>query len=324
MKVAELLEARRKNWHELSQLCAQMESSRKRSLGPTAITRFAALYRATCADLALADAYQLPPNTVQYLHQLVGQAHNQLYLSRKFDFQGWRHELLYALPQRLFHDNCLRLAFFLFWGVFLAAMVYGATSPKFAEEIAGKEQLRAVESEYSKEIGGADINESSGTFGFYVFHNAGIGLKCFAAGLLFGIGGLFETIFNAAFLGTIFGHMITVPQRDNFFNFVTAHGPFELTAIVLGAGAGMRLGFSLVDTKGHSRSDSLRLAGKEAVPAACLAVILFVLAAIIEGFISRAALPYSMKAGIAVASSGIMMFYFVLLGYPQGKPSATR
>ena len=65
-------------------------------------------------------------------------------------------------------------------------------------------------------------------------------------------------------------------------------------------------------------------AGTEAVPTACLAVILFILAAIIEGFISRAAIPYAMKAGIAVASSGIMMFYFVLLGYPRGDSRATR
>jgi uncharacterized membrane protein SpoIIM required for sporulation len=324
MKVAELLEARRENWRELSQLCMQMEGGNKRSLGPTAITRFAALYRAACADLALADAYQLPPNTVQYLHQLVGRAHNQLYLSRKFDYKAWGYELLHGIPQRLFHDNCLRLAFCLFWGVFLAAMVYGATSPQFAEEIVGKEQLNEMEKMYDRELSGRDINESGGMFGFYVLHNAGIGLKCFAAGLLFGVAGLFETVFNAAYLGTVFGHMTTVPQKVNFFTFVTAHGPFELTAIILGAAAGMRLGFSQVDTKGHSRGDSLRLAAKEAVPTACLCVILFILAAIIEGFISRAAIPYSMKAGIAVASSGIMMFYFVLLGYPQGKPSATR
>ena len=52
-------------------------------------------------------------------------------------------------------------------------------------------------------------------------------------------------------LGAAFGHMGTVEQRDNFFQFVTAHGPFELTAIVLSAAAGMRLGFSLVDTHGQ-------------------------------------------------------------------------
>ena len=40
-------------------------------------------------DLALADAYQLPPTTVEYLHQLVGRAHNQMYRGRGFNFAAW-------------------------------------------------------------------------------------------------------------------------------------------------------------------------------------------------------------------------------------------
>ena len=72
MKVAEFLTHRREHWQELEQLCLQFESRRIRTLGPAAVDRFASLYRAACADLALADSYQLPPNAVQYLHRLVG------------------------------------------------------------------------------------------------------------------------------------------------------------------------------------------------------------------------------------------------------------
>ena len=57
MKVADFLEARRKNWQQLDGLCAQMEHKRWRQLETGEIARFAALYRAACADLALADAY---------------------------------------------------------------------------------------------------------------------------------------------------------------------------------------------------------------------------------------------------------------------------
>ena len=99
MKVAEFLKQRRENWQELEQLCVQIESRRTRTLGPAAVDRFAILYRAACADLALADAYQLPPNAVQYLHRLVGRAHNQLYRSRSFDIASWGHSLLVEVPQ---------------------------------------------------------------------------------------------------------------------------------------------------------------------------------------------------------------------------------
>ncbi len=60
--------------------------------------RFSALYRAACADLALADAYQLPAETVRYLHQLVGRAHKQLYRSRSFNMSTWLTQLF---------DRCL-------------------------------------------------------------------------------------------------------------------------------------------------------------------------------------------------------------------------
>ena len=112
------------------------------------------------------------------------------------------------------------------------------------------------------------------------------------------IGGLFELTFNAGFLGAAFGHMARAPQRANFYEFVTAHGPFELTAIVLSAAAGMRLGFSLVETRGLSRGASLRQAGQEAKTTISAAIILFALAAVIEGFLSPSAAPYWVKASV--------------------------
>jgi len=329
MKVAALLEERRENWRELEWLCGQMESRGKRKLGPAVVARFGSLYRSTCADLALAEAYNLPPNTVAYLHQLVGRAHNQLYRSKAFDISRWAHVMLYEVPQRLYRDNYLRVAFVLFWGLFIASMALAALSPGFAERAIGKEQIQQMEHMYSEPVstmsgsGASFLNQRSGMAGFYIWHNAGIGLRAFALGLVFGIGGLIITSSNALMLGAVFGHMTTVSQRENFFEFVTAHGPFELNAIVLSAAAGMRLGFSLIDTGGLSRAASMRRAGYEALPTMCAALFLFVMAALIEGFLSPSAAPYWVKAGVAVVSSGILAFYFVILGNPRSRVDAT-
>ena len=89
-----------------------------RKLGGAGVSHFASLYRAACADLALADAYQLPPDNVQYLHQLVGRAQNQLYRSQTFRWREWGQEMFFALPHRLLRDRALWLAFVVFWGVF--------------------------------------------------------------------------------------------------------------------------------------------------------------------------------------------------------------
>jgi uncharacterized membrane protein SpoIIM required for sporulation len=175
-----------------------------------------------------------------------------------------------------------------------------------------------MESMYSQPIGGRNVDEGSGMSGFYIHINTGIGIQVFAMGLLLGVGGIYATVYNATYLGAAFGHMTTLhPQREHFFHFVTAHGPFELTAIILSAAAGMRLGFAIVYTRGLSRGASLQKAGKETMPIAGAAMILFVLAAQIEGFISPSSLPFPAKAAVSAVSSGVLMFYFVLLGYPR-------
>ena len=297
-------------------MCGRLEGAWRKAPPARVVSRFGTLYRSTCADLALADAYQLPPTTIQYLHQLVGRAHNQLYRAQTFQVRSWYRELFVNVPQRLFADNCLRLAFVLFWSVFLLCMYLSWRNPDFAEQAVGKELLVQMESMYSREAIHDRADASAGMSGYYISHNGTIGLRCFAYGVLAGIGGIYETIFNAAVLGAVFGHMMDDHYRTHFVHFVTAHGPFELTAIVLMAAAGMRLGFSLVNTGGRGRGDALFHAARRSVPVMAAGVVLLALAAGIESFISPSSLPYAVKAGVAIVSTAILLFYFVVLGYP--------
>jgi uncharacterized membrane protein SpoIIM required for sporulation len=338
MKVSELLDARRKNWQELEALCDQLANRRKKAIGPTALMRFSTLYRAAAADLALADSYQLPPNTVQYLHRLVGRAHNQLYRSRRFQWETWGEILLHKVPQTIFHDRCVQFAFLLFWSVFIISAVLAYSEdywPEFAEQVVGREQLESMEEMYKDEF----QNDPAQRFmmaGFYIRHNTGIGLQCFALGIAV-VPGIMVTTYNAAALGTVFGYMaresMDEKTSEHFFEFVTAHGPFELTAIVLAAGAGLRLGLGWIFTAGLTRADSLRRTAKDAMPVMGCSMMLFLGAAMIEGFLSPSRLPdwaetewftaRGIKITVAVVCSLLLMFYFVLLGMPRRSPHAT-
>jgi uncharacterized membrane protein SpoIIM required for sporulation len=314
MKVALLLERRREQWHELESLCRLMERRGPRPLGGAKVSRFASLYRGACADLALADAYQLPLDTVEYLHQLVGRAHNQLYRSQTFRWRQWGRTIFVELPRKLVRDRTVWLAFTIFWGIFALSLYLAYTSREYTDKAIGEASMEKFREMYSRPLQGRTESMGSTMTGFYVMNNAGIGLRCFAAGLLLGVGGLFALVFNAVQLGAVFGYMLTLEERTNFLQFVTAHGPFELTAVVFSAAAGMRLGFSLVTTGGLSRAASLRQAAVEATPVIGAAVILFCLAAMIEGFVSPSALPYAVKAAVAVLSTVILVFYVIGLG----------
>ena len=56
---------------------------------------------------------------------------------------------------------------------------------------------------------------------------------------------------------------------------------------------------------------------KQALPLMGASMLMFFMAALIEGFVSPSGLPYLVKATVAVLSSAMLMFYFVVLGYPQ-------
>lgn len=322
MQTAKLIEQRRGDWRKLEQLATQLEVRKtEKHLDARQRIEFGSLYRSACADLALADANQLPADTVRYLHQLVGRAHNQLYRTHNVETRGWREMLLETLPRQLFHDNFVRVAAALFWLPFFASMFLASNYspvPTYSETVMGRDQMLQMEQMHSEPPGSEERGFAAGFMtGFYLHHNAGIGLRCFVMGLALGVGGVFATLFNAVFLGAAFGHMSTTPNSEYFFEFVTAHGPFELTAIVLSAAAGMKMGFSLVDTGGMKRSDALLQAAKQALPIMFASVALFLGAAFIEGFISPSALPYELKALVAMLSTLGLLFYFVILGYAQ-------
>ncbi len=82
-------------------------------------------------------------------------AHNQLYRSRNFNLSTWSHQLLVDVPRRLFNDNALRLAFCVFWGMFVLSMFLAYTRPGFAEKVIGKDSLSSLESDFSQSVQGA-------------------------------------------------------------------------------------------------------------------------------------------------------------------------
>ena len=348
MKVTDILHRRQQNWQELARLTTRLETTRRSKIAAAEVARFASLYRAACADLAVADA--LPPNVVQYLHRLVGRAHNQLYRARRFDYSKWVHVLFEVVPQRVFQDRCVQLSFVLFWGMFITCGVRAYLDRQWVEDLLPPGTLPYMQEMHSSEPGSGSPVGSPLAVAFYIRHNTSIGLQCFAGGLLI-LPGLLVNMFNAGHLGAVFGYMARsdVEESGNFFNFVTAHGPFELTAIVLSAGAGLRLGMAWIvgDNRkeevrpvqddvalstGMSVAASMMTAGvaviltrgaarkqaaKDAMPIMGSAILMFFMAALIEGFLSPSAAPYAVKAGVAVASSLFLIFYFVVLGFPR-------
>src|SRR5690606_3286436 len=150
----------------------------------------------------------------QYLHQLVARAHNVLYRSQRFQWRTWGRVLFSDVPRRLLRDRYLWLALVLFWGSFLGSGFLAFVRDDFAAELVGSETLEGMEDMYSQPMSGRDEAMDTLMAGFYIQHNTGIGLRCFAMGLFFGVGSMYELVFNVFILGAIFGYMATTPYAD--------------------------------------------------------------------------------------------------------------
>ena len=325
--VDELIAKREPDWKELERLTAELKSARsKGSRDGAKIARFAALYRATCADLALAESRRFPPGTVCYLNDLVGVAHNALYRRQTWDLKTFGRVFFFDAPRWLLTDAAFWTALALFWIPFWTCEAIAAKNPEFARSVVGADQLTSLEGMYSQPFEEMDAFDRVGMAAYYVQHNGGIGLRCFALGALFAFPGLYILAFNATALGVSFGYMssgaVDAEVAARFAEFTTAHGPFELTAVVLSAAAGMRIGFGLIKTDGFARLDSARRAAIKASPAMVAAFLLFCGAALLEAFVSPRPTFFggvfgdaaAIKRGIAIFSSALLVLYIVGLG----------
>jgi uncharacterized membrane protein SpoIIM required for sporulation len=326
MLVAERLAQRETAWRELDLLLVKLANRRK--LNAAEVLRLGELYRSACTDLMLADVHDLPRETVAHLQALVARAHNLIYRATGFQFRDLGRALFDSAPRRLRHDPALRLATLVFWGVFLFSALLSAARSELAPQILTESFVESVDQMYAEPVNAPrdDGRERSDTAmaGFYIQHNTQIGLQCYAWGILFGIGSLYQLFTNALIFGTLFGHMLTQPHGANFFEFVTAHSAFELTAIIISSAAGMRLGWGLIDTQGQSRISSLRREAANSLPAVGVAVVLFVLAALVEGYVSASSLPYWAKASVAILSGASILAYLALGGRGEPKPRRAR
>lgn len=302
------LAERRPRWEELERLLAL-----PRWLRANEWARLATLYRAVCADLARAQGTGLGDDIRHYLDELAGRAHNRLYGARQrgalrlFELVGreFPREVRASAPFML-------LATVLFYGPMLIGVIGPWVDPGFAAAVLPPAQLAQFEAMYSEQtVRGS--GEDAAMAGFYVLNNVGIALRCFATGALFGLGSIFYLVYNGLILGTVAGWLLITGLSGNFLAFVSGHASWELTAVVVAGGAGLRLGWALIDTGGRTRAGSVRHHGPALYRLVVGVAAMLVVAALIEGFWSAGPVPFVGKL-VFGAVQWVVVIAWLLLG----------
>jgi uncharacterized membrane protein SpoIIM required for sporulation len=213
----------------------------------------------------------------------------------------------------------LAAAMLLFYGLTFFFGALCVRNPSMVFLLLGEEKIQGLEEMYdpasSQYLEPRDVSSDADMCGFYLYNNISIAFRTFAGGLLGGLGSIVLLCFNGVFLGAAAAHIINAGYGETFFPFIIGHSSFELTAICLSAQAGLLLGYRFFFTGGLSRSASVKLAGKTALPIIAGAACMLVVAACIEAFwSSRFTTPVYLRYGAGVAGWIMLAFYFVFVG----------
>ncbi len=274
----------------------------------------AAGYRAVCADLARARVLVQPEEVERYLEQLAGRAHNALYGGRGAERPGVLQLLAIDFPI-VVRANLVYfgLSSLLFYGPLALGLITSLVDPRYAAGVLPESQLVQMEEMYTGEIHRQSWQDAS-MAGYYVMNNIGIAFRCFATGGLFGLGSVWYLVYNGLVIGTTFGYLLAVGRGTQLLTFAVSHAPWELTGIVVAGTAGLRLGWSLVDTGGMSRLASVRATAPALYRLVAGAAAMLAVAAATEGFWSASPVPLPAKVAFGGFSGAIITAWLALGG----------
>jgi uncharacterized membrane protein SpoIIM required for sporulation len=145
-------------------------------------------------------------------------------------------------------------------------------------------------------------------------NNAWITALCIASGALLGIPIPFVLWGNALNVGISAGLMAAHDRLGLFFGLILPHGLLELTAVFIGAGVGLRLGWTIIAPGDRPRGRAVAEEGRAAIGVALGLVGVLLVSGLVEAFVTPSGLPTWARVGIGFLVWGAFLTYVFVLG----------
>jgi len=276
---------------------------RPERLGPEGVLQLGGLYRQAAADLAYARRRFPGDPVVARLESLVMRGRGAVYgqASRR---AGLADFLAHGYWRRLAEaPGALAAAWLLLLAPAVATGVWAAADPGAALGLVPPDFQAAADPPAE----GRDFAAGEGAaFSFAVLtNNIQVTLTAFAGGILLGLGTVLALVYNGLLLGAVAGLAFDAGNGTAFLRLVSAHGPLELSCIVVGGAAGLRMGWSLIAPGPPRRGAALRASARRAVEMALGTIPWLVVCGFAEGFLTGPDLPVEVQLGIGAALAAL-------------------
>jgi len=326
----EFIVSRRQFWEETENLLRRIRRHGMKSLNEEELLRLGTLYRQAAADLAKARAAEPFGDVTLYLNRLVANTHSVIYVNKSRPWENFLRFISADFPSLIRSQSKVVLFTAL---VFALSSILGYhwmnTDPDWMgrfvpmisqviEQMAGK-----LESGPALLASGNISKESMPEVSSLIMvNNIRISAFAFASGITFGLGTAYLLITNGVMLGGVAYLYLARPVEYGiyFMAGILPHGVIELTAIVFSAAAGFILAGALIMPGSLRRVDALKYHSRSAIRIMYGVVIMLIIAALIEGFITPIKVDGNqqivdyLKIGFSVVLGFLMIVYFSLAG----------
>lgn len=308
MDVDAFVAAHRAEWQRLDELV-----NRRRHLSGAETDELVDLYQRVATHLSTVRSAAPDPALVSRLSQLVARARSAVTGAHTPAWRDAARFLTVTFP-------AVSYRYWRWWlgtaiGCLVVSTLIGfwvALNPEVQAAIAPPEQIRQL---VTHEFENYYSAQPAGSFATHVWtNNAWVAALCLTLGVLLGIPTILLLFPTFANLGVSAGLMFAYGRGDVFFGLITPHGLLELTAVFLAAGAGLRLGWTVIDPGPRTRGQALAEEGRSAVSIAIGLVLVLAISGVIEAFVTPSPLPTAARIGIGVVAELAFLTYVVVLG----------
>jgi len=311
MNIDQFIREHQVSWSRLEALTADVRR-RPRSMSVHDRKEFLDLYSLTSAHLSQLRSQSGDPDLDVKLTGLLASASASLHGQKASPVTAVRVFFRDTFPAAVWHiRRPIGLAALLFFVPAIVMGIWVATS----ETVQASIPPALAETYVNEDFEAYYSTESASQFATQVFvNNVWVSFLAFALGIAFCVGTGFVLIQNGLVLGQAAGLFAEAGELGKFFGLILPHGMLELTAIIVAGGTGLVLGWAVIAPGDRTRSDALAEEARRAVVVVIGLILVFLAAALIEGFVTGAPLSTAIRVGIGVLSWLAFTVYVAIFG----------
>ena len=306
------IEKRKANWKRLEELIDQARTVRGlRSLSRDEVRELARGYRRAATDLAIARVESRDQRLVSYLNNLVIRAHGMIYRTESKGGRAVLNFYLYDFPAIFRQTFRYTLAVFLiFMAIAIPSFFATWSNDDFADFAYVPRPL--VQKVKDHQSWWDDLNKSAPVGAAYITaNNIGVGIRTFAYSVFPVVGTVYTLNPSALQFGAINALVFKYGMGHTLWSFVAGHAVLEFTAIFIAGGAGLMIGLSLLAPGERTRREALVENGQVAIKLMAGCFPMFVIAGLIEAFISPLPIHSGYRFAVSAATAVMLAAYLL-------------